>query len=292
MRRLDLLTIICIFAFLSVNNSSCFAQFAGCDYQSDNFRSFLYTKMLVVLDGNSKYDEALKKAIKEYWKITPYQFIESSQVGNWIENERYSFMMPITIEEIRNNDIAVYTKKFSYLAVFVGGKASLKKYNKSDLIAYAPFDKDHLENERVESIYRLDLMIKSMHDALYIIQREKMTGNFEQLQSSLIDHYNKRAATLAKKTLLVNFDYFTSNFNKYDFGQSYPFKYEITDSKTINQFIKEKDQRYLFLAMAYTDEKYLFVYNLFSGEIIYASFKVVGDVFCKKELKIMSKKAG
>jgi hypothetical protein len=292
MKRSDLITILLFISLLLFNNPKSKAQFAGCDYESDNFRSFLYTKMLVVLDGSSKYDEALKQAVQDHWKITPFQFIELSQVGTWIENERYSFMMPVTIEEIRNNDIAVYTKRFNYLAVFVGGKASVKKYFKNDLIAYAPFDFDHLEKERSETIYRLGLMIKSMHDALNIVQREKMTGNFDQLQTKLMEHYNKRASTLAKKTLLVNHDYFTAKFSKYDFGHAYPFKFEVVDFKMMNQLVKARDQRYLFLVMAYTDEKYLFVYNLFSGEIIYASYKVVGEVFNKKEVKNMVRKAG
>ena len=292
MKKSNLFAFFSVLALLTFNNSKCLAQFGGCDYESDNFRSFLFTKMLVVLDGPPKYDEALKQAINEYWKITPFQFIELSQVKYWIENERYSFMMPITIEEIRNNDIATYTKKFNYLAVFVGGKNSLKKYSHNDLIAYAPYDFDHLEKERGESTYRLGLMIKSMHDAITIIQREKMTGNYEQLQESLIDHYNKKASTLAKKTLLVNMDYFSSKFNKFDFSHSYPFKFEITDSKTISQFIHEKNLHYLYMGLAYTNEKYLFIYNLYSGEIIYASYKVVGEVFNKKEVKNMAKKAG
>lgn len=292
MKRFDLFAFIFITTFLSFNNSTCYAQFAGCDYESDNLHSFLYTKMLVVLDGNPKYDEPLKQAIKEYWKITPYQFIELAQVDNWIDNERYSFLMPLTIEEIRNNDIATYIKKFNYLAIFVGGKNSVKKYGKNDLIAYAPFDFNHLEKDRVESVYRLGLMVKSMQDAINIIQREKMTGNCDQLQKGLIEHYNKRASTLAKKTLLVNYDYFTNKFNRFDFSKSYPFKFEITDTKTISQYINEKNQKYLYLAIAYTDEKHLFIYNLFNGEIIYANFKVVGELFNKKEMKNIAKKAG
>ena len=289
--NLRLLLLTCFLFFSAMQNKS-LAQFVGCDYESDNFRSFLYTKLLVVLDGSPKYNEALKQAVQEYWKSTPFQFIEASQVDYWIENERYSFLMPLTIEEIRNNDIAVYIKRFNYLAVFVGGKGALKKYSKNDLIAYAPFDFDHLEKDKDESVYRLGLMVKSMQDAINIVQREKMTGNFEKLQTSLIEHYNKRASTLAKKTLLVNHDYFYPKFTKYDFGRSFPYKYEITDGKTISQFIQNKDQKYLFMAKAYTNEKYLFIYNLFSGEVIFADFKVVGEVLSKKSIKSMVKKAG
>jgi hypothetical protein len=292
MKRINLLPFIFFFLLLSFTKNNCYAQFGGCDFESDNFRSFLYTKLLVVLDGTPKYDEALKQAVKDYWKITPYQFIDISQVDTWINNDRFSFLMPITIEEIRNNDIATYIKRFNYLAVFVGGKNSVKKYDKNDLIAYAPYDNDHLEKEKVECTYRLDLMVKSMHDAITIIQREKMTGNFDQLQDKLIEHYNKKSSTLAKKTMLINADYFTSKFNKTDFKESYPFKFEITDSKTISQYLKTKDLHYIYLAIASTDEKYMFVYNLFSGEIIYANFKVVGEVFNKKEVKNMVKKAG
>lgn len=248
--------------------------------------------MLVVLDGTPKYNETLKQAVKDHWKITPYQFIELSQVNLWLENERFSFMMPVTIEEIRNNDISTYTKKFNYLAVFVGGKKSLKKYNKDDLIAYAPFDDDNLEKDKSESIYRLGLMIKAMHDAIQIMQQEKFTGNYEKLEKSLIEHYNKKSSTLAKKILLVNPDFFTKKFSKIDFAYAYPFKFEVADRNKISQLIKDRDLHYLYLSIVSTDEKYLFVYNVYSGEIIYASFKVVGEVFNKKEVKNMAKKAG
>jgi hypothetical protein len=248
--------------------------------------------MLVVLDGTPKYNEILKQAVKDYWKITPYQFIEPNQVDLWLDNERYSFLMPIVIEEIRNNDISTYTKRFNYLAVIVGGKKSLKKYSKNDLISYAPFDFDNSEKERSESTFRLALMIRAMHDAILIMQQEKMTGNYQKLGEALIEHYNKKSSTLAKKTLLVNPDYFSKKFGKIDFAHAYPFKYEVADRGKIVQLMKDRDLHYLYLSIVSTDEKYLFIYNLYNGEIIYASFKVVGEVFNKKEVKIMSKAAG
>jgi hypothetical protein len=288
--KLFIVFFVLAFAFFYSNKLS--AQFCGCDYKSDNFRSFLYTKMLVVLDGTPKYNEALKQAVKEYWKITPYQFIELSQVELWLENERYSFLMPITIEEIRNNDIATYTKRFNYLAVIVGGKKSLKKYNKNDLIAYAPYDFDNLEKEKSESAFRMGFMIKSMQDAIQIIQQQKFSGNYEKLEECLIEHYNKRSSTLAKKTLVINPDYFTKKFGKIDFAHAYPYKFEVADMKKISQLMKDRDLHYLYMSIVSTSEKYLFVYNLYNGEIIYASFRVVGDVFSKKEVKKMAKAAG
>jgi len=292
MKSYNLFVLCFIFTFIFFNCTKSCAQLGGCDFESDNFRSFLYTKMLVVLDGTPKYNETLKQAIKDNWKITPYQFIELSQVGMWLENERYSFMMPIKIEEIRNNDISTYTKKFNYLAVFVGGKKSLTKYTKNDLIAYAPFDDDHLEKDRSESTYRLGFMIKAMHDVIIIIQQEKLTGNYESLAKSLIEHYNKKSSTLAKKTLLVDPDYFTKKFPKIDFAHAYPYKFEVADRTKIVQLMKDRDFHYLYLSIVSTDEKYLFVYNVYNGEIIYACFKVVGEVFNKKEVKNMAKQAG
>jgi hypothetical protein len=292
MKNSKLFAFFLVFTVAFFTSNICKAQFCGCDYESDNFRSFLYTKMLVVLDGTPQYNEALKQAIKDHWKITNYQFIESSQVNLWIDNERYSFMMPVIIEEIRNNDIATYTKQFNYLAVFLGGKKSVKKYSKNDLIAYAPFDFDNLEKEKSESAFRMGFMVRSMHDAIQIMQQEKFTGNFEKLEKSLIEHYNKKTSTLAKKTLLIDPDYFTKKFGKIDFAHAYPYKYEIADRKKISQLMKDKDFHYLYLSIVSTDEKYLFVYNLYSGEVIYACFKVVGDVFNKKEIKNMANAAG
>src|ERR1700722_7284509 len=57
------------------------------------------TTLLVVLDDEgSDYSKLYKKAFEDYWKFTPYKFIESFQVIDYSSKPGYSFLMFIQQE--------------------------------------------------------------------------------------------------------------------------------------------------------------------------------------------------
>jgi hypothetical protein len=267
------------------------AQYMAAGYNSDIMKKFLTSKTLVVLKDNPRYDAVLKESIKTYWKYTKYSFISEDEVSGYLEKQGYSLLMPIDIEDIRSNDIGTYIQRYHYLGLFNSGKNSLIKYHKDDILAYAVFDFEGAEQDRINAIYRLPVMVKSIVDAIETSEKSRFEGNPKKLQTSLMKYYNKKTPVLKKKTLLVNQDYFKRGVDKDNFSKAYPLKWEAADKEKIEKAIREKDPAYAFMIIAETTDKHLFVFDCSNGNVIYAAYKVVGKMFTKSDIKKLIKSA-
>lgn len=74
---------------------------------ADEIRQFISSKTLVVLEDNtySAYNVYIRQAVKEYWKITPYEFVTSGDFDNKRIDPSFSFLVltETTFEKDKSN---------------------------------------------------------------------------------------------------------------------------------------------------------------------------------------------
>ena len=170
---------------------------------SENFDKTMKSKTVVVLLGDTAYDNSMKRAMNQYWKITKFDFVNIKDIDTQISDETKSFLLPLMItvtwkHEI-NSKYSDYSKLKCWLTVINGGKKSIMKYSDNDPIAISPFNYWGNENDYKKCAYRLDYMIKGMNDAFETCKQNKHTGSYTKMVKNSINEINKGTNNIISK---------------------------------------------------------------------------------------------
>lgn len=255
------------------------AQYSAVDYKSEDFAQFKASKTYVVRTGDALYDKELEGAMKESWKITSFDFIDSKTFETKITDKSASFIVSITIEVSGPN------QAYHYLALINGGRKKIKAYGYDDMIAYAVINHWMSEKENTDCGYRVRNMLESMVEAISLVQKNDIKGNSKKIVDGLRDVYQSRSSKIKERTLLFPSYMINSKLSKSDIAGLYPYKFEVCDKAKIEQAIKDRSKEYYYYQPAITLNKSMFVFDPSNGEVVYCDYAIMGMTIKKDDIE-------
>jgi hypothetical protein len=183
--KLILFTILLLF---SVVSSSAQAPFPS----KDEILQFTASKTCVVLEDDpfSAYNVSIKQAVKSFWNITPYEFIEVTEFNVRRENPEYSFIVltQTNFEKDKSNAL------FNFINLLQG--KDVNKLGEMPEICAVPLS--FAGEDDLEYSYKLGAILSFMQKhALMISDDPSLTGR------KYLKYYNKYIPDIATKTILV-----------------------------------------------------------------------------------------
>lgn len=270
------LMIISLFTLWAMSGK---AQLSAIDFKSDEFAQFKASKTYAVKTGDAKFDAELESAMKDLWKITSYEVIDSKTFETKIKDKSASFILSIIIETgTRGQD-------YHYLALVNGGVKKVSNYSYDDMLAYAVINHWQSELVNTDCAYRVSNMLQSMIDAISIVQKKDIHGNSKKIAEGLFEVYQSKAPHIKERTLLFPDYILTKKLDKGQLAGLYPFKYEVCSKEKIAQAIKDKSKDYYYYQPCITLNKSMFVFDPSTGEVVYGDYRVQGLYIKEDDIK-------
>jgi hypothetical protein len=159
----------------------------------EEIKQFTVSKTCVVLEDDqlSPYNSFIKAAVKAYWKITPYEFIETSEFNVRRLNPQYSFIVltQTNFERDKSNGL------FNFINLLQG--KDVKKLGEMPEICAIPLSFAGVDD--LEYGYKLGAILSFMQKHAQMISDDpSLTGR------KYLKYYNKYIPDVQKKTILVN----------------------------------------------------------------------------------------
>ena len=258
----SLLVLFTCFCFLSAN-----AQISYIGYKSDKYDMLKASTTYVVTTGDKTYDDNMKSALEENWKINKYEFINEDQLKEKISDKTATFLISVTIFTSTSG------QSWHFIMLINGGRKNLNRYDLQDILSCGIINHYGNEGNTLQAAPRLSNVISSMVKAMDIVKKEEMGGTPNK---ALLEYYRTKSAIIPKRTLLVNKDAMGSKFSEEDFTKIYRYKYEFCTQEKINKAIQEKSTEYYYLQPAITLSKNIFVFDPSNGEVVYGETYMMG----------------
>jgi hypothetical protein len=217
--------------------------------------------------------------MKDVWKITPYDVIESKELDTKIPDKSASFLISIII------GTQYPQQNYHYLALINGGEKKLSKYGYNDMLAYCPINHWVDEKENTDCAYRVRNMVESMAQTMDIVQKNDIHGNPKKIAEGLEEQYNAKSPKIKKRTLLFCEESIGNKLTKDEVKGLYPYKMEVCSKAKLAEAIKDKSKDYYYLQLASTLNHFVFVIDPSNGEVMYGHFKTQGMAIKKDDLK-------
>jgi len=275
-------TFAIIFCLVSIVTQ---AQFVPQNYNDPEFQKFLKSKITYVQKtGREEFDSLLEDALKQYWKVSPYQLATPSEIQKYNDRADAAILRPVNFDvTITNNNYSVTRSNMS-LSLFVGGQDS---YYPVEQVAFVCIEqkydpRDYYKDLSVDSAFqrekfRIKDMIATMSNAIQLIKdgksgdknapgRKNADGSgwvwgvstvsktckscATSIKNMSNEVYNKELPRLKTKTLYLLKDNFRDTR---DLAKAYPYKFKVVDRKEFSAAISQerKDIAYLMLTHSY-----------------------------------------
>ncbi|HEY1038425.1 MAG TPA: hypothetical protein VGF30_03425, partial [Bacteroidia bacterium] len=264
-----------------------------------DFTQMMNSKTMVVLVGDTAFDNSVKRAMKKYWTITKYDFIEMKDIDAHIADEGKSFLLPfvitVTYTHSAGSKFSDYSKLKSWYSVLLGGRKSLSRYTDKDPIAIAPFNYYGDEKVYLSCAYRLDYMVKGINDAFTECKDKQLSGSYAKIIFKCIDNINLQTVeALSKKTLVVNKDMMCWYNNKNMVSKElfddakYAYKIQYVSDAEFKSIMKGNSSEYLCFFPSIEVNKHMIVFDPSTRKTVYYGWAMQGLKVTKKDIKSMS----
>lgn len=226
------------------------------------------TTLLVAIDDEkSAIDQALMNAVNTYWKYTPYKFIKSSEIEKNCSDPSYSFLVKATYGTTSTN----YQPTYLFLLLGKKGAQDLSELSRKtserilrSIEIVLPYEGDMLyktinKSLRDYSIY-LPFYLNYFQDIMNAFSSKESIswgepriemGNHRVCINSKF--YNNGKKELQNKTLLINKNELSNEFNKENFDKNFykntkglNLSYKIVEPTDIQRAIEQKETNYVF----------------------------------------------
>ncbi len=264
------------------------AQIITTSYNSTSFESTMKSTTMIVLLGDTAYDNSIKRAVTKYWKVTKYEFIDVKNIDTKIADETKSFLLPLMITVTwtheMNSKFDDFSKLKCWLTVINGGKKSIRKYSDNDPIAISPFNYWGDENDYKNCAYRLDYMIKGINDGFEVCKQKQLEGSYPKMVKNSISEINKQTENLlSKKTLVINSSNRISEDVFSDAG--YRFKTKFVSDTEFKSILRGNSNDYLCLVPAFEVNKHILIYEPSTRKTVHYGWSMQGMKISKKDIK-------
>jgi hypothetical protein len=158
----------------------------------DEIKQFMASKTCVVLENDpfSSFNAYIKEAVKSYWNITPYEFIETKEFNVRRLNPAYSFIVLTETNFDKDKSGSV----FNFINLLQGEK--VEKLSENPEICAIPLSFAG-END-LEYGYKLGAILSFMQKHAKMISDDpSLTGR------RYLKYYNKFVPEVIKKTILI-----------------------------------------------------------------------------------------
>lgn len=233
----------------------------------DEIKQFETSTTCVVLEDNafSAYNEYIKKAVKAFWKITPYEFIEVKDFNVRRLDPKYSFIVltQTNFEKDKANGL------FNFINLLQGKKIN----NLGEMPEICAIPLSYAGEEDLEYAYKLGAILSFMQKhAQMIIADPSLTGR------KYLKYYNKFIPDVRTKTILVKEEDLSPEIAGIEKIKSiYKYNIEIVTEDDIVKAIETKapntvilhkvgpvgakNQGYCFKMLIGTDDANMYYYN-------------------------------
>lgn len=203
----------------------------------EEIKQFTGSKTCIVLEQDqiSTYNTYIKEAVKEFWKITPYEFIEVKDFNIRRLNPEYSFIVLTQTNYEKDKSGALY----NYINLLQGKKGS--KLGEMPEICAVPLSS--AGGDDLEYGYKLGAILSFMQKHASMISDDpSLTGR------KYLKYYNKYIPEVAGKTILVNEEDLSPDISTIEKIQAiYRNKIRIVSEEEIMKAIAEKSPNTLVL---------------------------------------------
>lgn len=159
----------------------------------EEIKQFNESKTCIVLEEDqiSTFNTYIKEAVKEFWTITPYEFIEAKEFNVRRLNPEYSFIVLTQTNFEKDKSGALY----NYLNLLQGKHGS--KLGEMPEICAVPLS--FASEDDLEYGYKLGAILSFMQKHASMISDDPtLTGR------KYLKYYNRYIPEVARKTILVN----------------------------------------------------------------------------------------
>ena len=212
--------------------------FAQAPFPSSNeIKQFTASKTCVVLENNqfSSYNAYIKQAVKEFWKITPYEFIEVTEFNVRRLNPSYSFIVltETNFEKDKSNSV------FNFINLLQG--KDVDKLGEMPEICAIPLS--FAGEDDLEYGYKLGAILSFIQNhAKMIADDPSLTGR------RYLRYYNKNIPDVAGRKILVKQEDLSPDIGTIErIKLIYSGNIEIVSEETIVKAIQERTPNTLIL---------------------------------------------
>jgi hypothetical protein len=204
---------------------------------SDEIKQFLASKTCVVMESDpfSSFNSYIKEAVKSFWNITPYEFIDVKEFNVRRLNPAYSF---IVLTET-NFDKDKSGSLFNFINLLQGKKVN--KLSENPEICAIPLS--FAGEDDLEYGYKLGAILSFMQKhAKMIAEDPSLTGR------KYLKYYNKFVPEVSKKTILVKKEDLSPDISTIESIKAiYPYDIKIVTEDEIVDAITKKAANTLVL---------------------------------------------
>jgi hypothetical protein len=232
----------------------------------NEIKQFIASKTCVVLeDGNTVYNTYISQAMKEFWKITPFEFIKTSDFGTRRSDPSFSFI--ILTETNYENDKS--NSVFNFINLLQG--KDIEELGKMPEICAVPLS--FAGEDDMEYGYKLGAILAFMQKHAQMISEDpSLTGR------RYLKYYNKNIPEVITRKILVKQEDLSPAVNTIEKIKAiYRYSIEIVPEEVIVKAIQEKapntlilhkvgpvgdrNSGYCFKMLIGTDDSNMYYYN-------------------------------
>jgi hypothetical protein len=225
-----------IFVVILLITSCCLLSGQSPFPTGNEIKQFIASKTCVVLeDGNTVYNTYISQAMKEYWKITPFEFIKLSDFGTRRSDPSYSFIIltETNFENDKSNAV------FNFINLLQG--KDIEELGKMPEICAIPLS--FAGEDDMEYGYKLGAILAFMQKHAQMISEDpSLTGR------RYLRYYNKYIPEVINKKILVKQEDLSPAIGTIDKIRAfYRYDIEIVPEEVIVKAIQDKRPNTLIL---------------------------------------------
>lgn len=233
--------------------------------EKEEVASFFHTETLVVLESgfSSFYNAYIKEAVKEEWKITPYEFIKSDEFEGKMNDSTYSFLVLTNTHFEKDKADADY----NFINLLLG-KAGVKNITEMPEMGSLPLS--YTDNEDDDYSYKLNVIIDFLQK-----RAELMKERPDFLSMRYLKYYNKNIPEIKLKELWILEKNLAPEISTLDkIRKTYPYILKIVTEDELEEAIAEKkDVLFLHCVMPEENRKagwtFKLVFGIADGKLYY-----------------------
>jgi hypothetical protein len=203
----------------------------------EEIKQFTQSKTCIVMEEDlvSAYNTYIKKAVKEYWTITPYEFIEVKEFNIRHLNPDYSFIVLTQTNYEKDKSGAMY----NYINLLQGKSGS----NLGEMPEICAVPLSFASEDDLDYGYKLGAILSFMQKHASMISDDpSLTGR------KYLKYYNKYIPEVANKTILVKQEDLSPGISTIEKIKAiYNHKIEIVSEEDIMKAIADKTPNTLIL---------------------------------------------
>ena len=235
----------------------------------------------------AEYNFEIQDAVKKYWNITEYEFINFDEFGEKSADKNASFLYVAAVNFEKDKSHT----RYKFLCVSLGGDY----VSIDDLkdVANLPLSYHGVDEDRYT--YKLGTMVKFLQNHIKLI-----TENPSMVSQNVYKHYNENMADAKQKTLyMLEEELDKPVSSEARIRQVYPYEVKIVEPEDIKELIMAGDENAVFLHKVGPEGKqmnarvYKILIGAADGKFYYFDYHKVNskkpDAFLESDFKKLAK---